>query len=231
MSASRHRASRRDVPAYQVAEAASYLHVAPATLRSWVVGRQYPTRSGTRRFHPLIHPADSKHRVLSFNNLVESHVLRALRATHGTAIPQIRAALDYARRELGIDRLLLSRELWTDKRDLFLERYGQLVNLSRSGQLAMRALLDVYLSRIEWDERSLPLRLYPLVRGEAPDAPRYIAIDPHVGFGRPIVLRQGVSTQAIVDRVDAGETVQEVADDYDLTAAEVNEAIVYVRAA
>ena len=40
---------------------------------------------------------------------------------------------------------------------------------------------------------------------------RSIAIDPKIAFGRPIVRRVGVTTAAIVDRIDAGETVAEVA--------------------
>ncbi|MDQ3698955.1 MAG: DUF433 domain-containing protein [Gemmatimonadota bacterium] len=222
---------RRDIAAYPVADAAGYIRVAPATLRSWVVGREYPTSSGVRHFRPLIRPADRTRRLLSFNNLVEAHVLRALRTTHGTPIPAIRKALDYAESELGIERLLLSRELCTDKRDLFLDRYGELINLSRSGQLAMRAVLEMHLSRIERDSSALPLRLYPFVRTEAADASRHIAIDPEVGFGRPIVRRRGISTHVIVDRIDAGESVEALAEDYGLEPSEVEEAVVYERAA
>lgn len=223
--------SRRDMPAYPVTEAAGYVRVAPATLRSWVMGRAYATRSGTRRFHPLIMPADRERRLLSFNNLVEAHVLRALRTTHGTAIPQIRKALDYAERELGVGRLLLSPELCTDSVDLFLDRYGELINLSRSGQLAMKAMLTLHLKRIERDEASLPMRLYPFVHGETVETPHHIAIDPDIGFGRPIIRRRGVATQVIVDRIDAGETVEEIAEDYGLDHEEVEEAILYERAA
>lgn len=224
--------SRRDTAAYPVSEAASYLRLAPATLRSWVSGREYLTRSGSRRFAPLIRPATRAPRpLLSFNNLVEAHVLRALRTTHGTPIRAIRKALDYAGRELGMEHLLLSPELCTDRRDLFLDRYGELINLSRSGQLAMREMLEMYLSRIERDERSLPMRLYPFVRAEGSHEPKLIAIDPEVGFGRPILHSRGVSTRVIVDRVDAGESLEELAEDYRLDLSEVREAIMYERAA
>jgi uncharacterized protein (DUF433 family) len=223
--------TRGDLPAYPMAEAAAYVRVAPATLRSWLIGRPYETSKGVRHSQPLIRPADRKLRLLSFNNLVEAHVLRALRTTHGTPIPAIRKALSYCESSLGVDRLLLSPELRTDKRDLFLDRYGELINLSRSGQLAIRAVLDTYLSRIEWDSSSFPMRLYPFVRTESVDAPHHIAIDPDVGFGRPILRRRGVSTRAIVDRIDAGETVEALAEDYGLDPSEVEEAIVYERAA
>jgi uncharacterized protein (DUF433 family) len=52
-----------------------------------------------------------------------------------------------------------------------------------------------------------------------------------VAFGRPIVRRAGVSTEAIADRIDAGETVAAVADDYDLSTEEVEQAVLYSRAA
>ena len=222
--------SRRDLPAYPVAEAALYARIAPATLRSWVVGRGYETTRGVRRFQPLLSLADPRHRLLSFNNLVEVHVLRALRTTHGTPIGSIRKALHYAERELGVERLLLSRELCTDKRDLFLDRYGELINLSRSGQMAMRAVLESHLKRIEWDADEFPMRLYPFVRTESAAAPRHVAIDPDIGFGRPILLSRGVATRAIVDRIDAGESPETVAADYALSLLEVEEAVLYERA-
>nr|WP_255429300.1 DUF433 domain-containing protein [Ramlibacter albus] len=58
-----------------------------------------------------------------------------------------------------------------------------------------------------------------------------IAIDPKIAFGRPILMRVGVSTAAIADRIDAGESVDGVADDYDLSPDEVQQAVLYARAA
>ncbi len=93
----------------------------------------------------------------------------------------------------------------------------------------MRKLLETYLRRVEWED-SFPIRLYPFVSGEAAAA-RPIAIDPDVAFGRPIVARNSVSTATIAERIDAGENVTQVADDYELTTEEVEEAVVYERAA
>jgi uncharacterized protein (DUF433 family) len=58
-----------------------------------------------------------------------------------------------------------------------------------------------------------------------------IAIDPAIAFARPVLLSRGISTRAIVDRIDAGETPQDVAKDYDLTPDEVEQAVLYERAA
>jgi uncharacterized protein (DUF433 family) len=47
----------------------------------------------------------------------------------------------------------------------------------------------------------------------------------------PIVIRAGVSTEAIAGRIDAGETVEALAEDYDLKPEEIEEAVLYERAA
>lgn len=56
----------RSQPAYTLAEAARYLKVAPATLRAWIVGRDYPKAGGTVHSKALIRPARHPPPTLSF---------------------------------------------------------------------------------------------------------------------------------------------------------------------
>lgn len=221
----------RDNPAYTLAEAARYLRLPPATLRSWVLGRRYPVTGGAGHFHPLIRPASRQPPLLSFWNLIEAHVVRSLRTEHGVPVQALRQALGYAEKRLHIRRLLLRQELCTDAGDLFLERYGRLINLSASGQLAMRRMFAEHLKRVEWDERMFPVRLFPFVSAGAPAPDHPIAIDPQISFGRPVVLRMGISTAAIADRIDVGESVIEIAEDYELSPDEIEQAVLYERAA
>lgn len=223
--------SARDQPAYTLAEAARYLKLPVATLRSWVVGRGYPTASGVERFHPLIRPAQRQPPVLSFSNLIEAHVVRSLRTDHGVSVKALRRALRYAEQALHIERLLLRKEICTEAGVVFLERYGQLINLSASGQLAMRRVFGEHLERVVWDTQRFPVRLYPFLSAEVPTPERPIAIDPQIAFGRPVVVRKGVSTRVIAERIDAGETVRDLATDYGLSAEEIEEAALYERAA
>ena len=183
------------------------------------------------RYPALIHAADPTACILSFKNLIEAHVLRSLRSKHEMALPQIRKAIKYAESGLGIERLLLSSELQASAGDLFLEKYGQLINLNKSGQLAMRATLELYLRRVEWDANELPHRLFPFTSSDDASHDRRIMIDPKIGFGRPILAAVGVATSAIAERIDAGETPEEVAADYGVTVADVTEAVVYEQAA
>ena len=224
-------ASDRDFAAYTLAEAARYLRLPAATLRSWVLGRQYPTADGSGQFPPLMRPASRRPPLLSFSNLIEAHVLRSLRTDHGVPVKALRGALAYAERTLGIDRLLLRPELRPEAGKVFLNRYGGLIELSASGQLAMHRLFAEHLKRVEWDSSRFPVRLYPFLSAAAPSEARPIVIDPRIAFGRPVVQRKGISTSAIAERIDAGETVDDIATDYELGPSEIEQAIVYERAA
>lgn len=94
----------------------------------------------------------------------------------------------------------------------------------------MRRMFAEHLKRAEWDVRCLPARLYPFV-SETDVSAKPIAIDPAIAFGRPVVLRMGISTRAIAERIDAGETIVDLVTDYDLTASEIEQAVLYERAA
>ncbi len=219
----------RNQPTYAAAEASRYLKLPAATLRSWVIGRPYPKGDSVGHSRPLIHPPQKQPLLLSFWNLIEAHVLRSLRTEHAVSIRAVREALRYAEKSENIERLLLRKDLETEAGKLFLRKYGELIELSGSGQLAMRKLFEEHLKRVEWDEWQFPVRLYPFVSGDPERRP--IAIDPSIAFGRPIVLRAGVSTGVIAERIDAGESVADLADDYGLTSEEVEQAVVYERAA
>jgi uncharacterized protein (DUF433 family) len=81
---------------------------------------------------------------------------------------------------------------------------------------------------VERDESGLPVRLFPYY-ARCPPASRIVAIDPRIAFGRPVILRTGVSTRAIKGRIDSGESPAAVAADYDLTDEEVRQALLFER--
>jgi len=179
---------------------------------------------------PLLRAQSGVTHLISFNNLVEAHVLRALRTKDGIRMAAVRKSIDYAEQELGITRLLLSNELRTSGQDIFLDRLSELITLSRSGQLAMRQMLGVYLQRVDRDDDALPFRFYPLRPAWSEDR-KPIVIDPRISFGRPTVAGSGVSTAALVDRYDAGESFQALAHDYRLKISQIEDAVFYERAA
>lgn len=218
-------ADPRDLPLYSQWEAAHFIGVSPSTIRGWINRRAQSGPEGSRFREPLIIVPDENDGRLSFNNLVEAYVINSLRTKHAVSIKAVRQALQYAEEELGVDRLLLRRELcWSG--DLFWDELSSLINLSRSGQFAMRQVVESYLHRIDWDEATgLPIRLFPFIttKSEA----KSVVIDPRISFGQPTLRGKGVSTAVIARRVDAGEEVADVARDYDVDVDLVHDALIY----
>ncbi len=216
----------REFAAYTVSEAARYVRIPAPTLRTWVVRSSDISRPNRCMQSPLIIAPERDPIRLSFNNIIEAYVLRALRTRHGVSISAARRAIDEAENNLGVKRLLLCPELRTNAGELFLDTYSTLISLNRASQLGIRLVLQEYLERIEVDEANRPARLFPSNRTD-----KVIVLDPWVAFGRPIVARRGISTSAIVSRINAGETEEEIAQDYNLQIIEVEEAVVYEQAA
>lgn len=218
----------RDVlntPAYSIAEAARYLDIPMATLRYWVLGGPYQTQRGPKQAPPVIRLADLHERLLSFVNLVEAHVLDALRRQHHVSLPRVRTALGYLARTLCAEHPLADRSLQTDGLDLFVERYGALINASRAGQTAMRAMLVAHLQRIERNPAGAPVRLYPFTRKHDLEEPRVVMMDPSIQYGRPVLVGSGIPTAVIAERYKAGESIHDLAGDYGRAPQEIEEAI------
>ncbi len=203
----------------------------PATLRSWVAGRSYPVAAGgTGHFAPLIRLDDPNRQYLSFINLVEAHVLAAMRRRHGVKLPKVRQALNYVQRQFHKDRPLIEESFQTNGLDLFIERYGQMINASREGQEAMREVMKAYLQRIDRDAKGLPVKLYPFTRKTdtplvAKDNPRDVVIDPAVSYGQPVISGTGIPVNEIYERYRAGDSIKQLSKDFRLKDSAIEEAI------
>lgn len=218
----------RDMPAYSIAEASHYLQMPSSTLRSWAKGRPYPTEAGPKFFEPLIvlpETVNGNPPALSFVNVVEAHVLDALRRTYRIAMHKVREALKFLEQQYPSKHPLADQSFETDGVHLFVEKYGQLINITQQGQLAMRSILLVYLSRIERDAAGIPVKLYLFTRLRSADEPKTIVMDPYVSFGRPVLTGTGITTAIIAERYKAGESIEELAHDYDLPPKSIQEAI------
>jgi uncharacterized protein (DUF433 family) len=213
----------RELPAYTIREAAHYLHLPVATLKSWVVGRYYPTRTGRKFFAPVIDLPDKKIGLLSFFNLVEAHVLSAFRRTHEIELRKIRSAMKYVRARFGCGHPLIDQRFETDGARLFIEKLGVLVDASAQGQIVMDTIRP-YFKRLEFSGDTV-VRLYPFTRRTIEDSPMSVFIDPRYSFGRPSLARSHVPTAVIADRYKAGDSVEDLAKDYGCEPLDIQEGL------
>lgn len=215
----------RDIPTYSISDAAKYLRIPSGTIRSWTVGRHYPISNGSNFFKPLIVTKDLKPRLLSFTNLVEIHVLRAIRKHHKIQLDKVRIALDYIDEQFQVSHPLARERFRTDGVDLFIERYGSLINASKCGQTDMKDAFNAHLERIEPDDTGLAIKLYPFTRSHEEDNPRIVVIDPRIAFGRLAIADTGIATSILAERYQAGDSIEDLAYDYDCDRLKIEEAI------
>ncbi|MGE5114685.1 MAG: DUF433 domain-containing protein [Acidobacteriaceae bacterium] len=224
----------RDLPIYSSAEASFYLDVPKVTIHNWLRARTFKDKV----FQPLVVPADPVAPTLSYNNLAELHILSVVTRVHKVKMKDVRRAMDYIKENYPSSHPLLSREFRTDGHDLFAKiaeggrldpETNQIVNFTRHGQLGLSEILEQYLERVIRDENFLPLKFYPVARGQDKNQ-KIVCIMPTVSSGRPIIDEIGIPVSSLWNRFDAGDTIPELADDYEISEDAVRAAIRYVEA-
>lgn len=215
----------RRTPAYPFIEAAHYLNMPVSTLRSWCIGQDYRVSGKVRRFRPLIELDGGKSEGLSFLNLVEAHVLAAIRRRHDIPLPKVREALAFMQAKMNTPRPLVQHSFQTDGVNLFVDELSSLVNVTREGQIEMKELLLAHLHRIERDPAGLPVRLFPFTRTGTQAREAAVQIDPTIAFGRPSLRGRAVPTAVLADRFKAGEPMTDLANDFAVTVEVIEDAI------
>lgn len=222
----------RLIPTYSLVEATHYLQLPLSTLESWIRGRYYPTSRGQRHFEPVIIRPDQNLPLLSFMNLVEAHILDAIRYRHRVPLKKVRDAISYLRRASGSLHPLADYWFQLKGVDLIVDEGGLLVNATKQGQIEMKDVIRAYLQRVSRDPEGAAESLYPYLTRHPEDVeeqPKLVLINPRIAFGKPILVGVGVPTAVIADRIRAGESVIELARDYACKASEIEEAIRYER--
>lgn len=221
-------ADPREVPLYTVPAASRYLKIPQRTVRDWVMGWKYQTKSGKRLLDPVIKLPKPSVPILSFMNLVEAHVLGGMRRLENVSFPRVRNALSFLEQELPSPHPLADQLFETDGVNLFIRMLDQIINISQNGQIEMQEVVSGYLRRIDRSISAGAVRLYPFLKKEPSfDEPRRVMIDPLISFGRPVLVGTGVPTDVVAERFYAGDTFDDLAKDYDITPAQVEEAIRY----
>jgi uncharacterized protein (DUF433 family) len=224
------------LPAYPLDLAAHILLLPKSTLKAWVFGATWePKDEPLRIFEPLIDPPDRAVQMLSFVNLVEAHVLKAVRRKHFVHMAKVRDAIRHLKEKFESQHPLADIDLLAGGKDLFLQEYAELLNLTMGRQVAMEFLV-VYLSRIDRD-LGRAVKLYPFViqplriGSEVIDQDsKVIAIDPYVSYGRPVEDGTGIATDAIAERFWGGDSIDELVEAFGRTKTEIEFAIRYERA-
>ncbi|WP_406401346.1 DUF433 domain-containing protein [Streptomyces sp. NBC_00879] len=205
-------------------ETSSYLEIPSSTLTSWLKG----TAAGA----PLVHqvePARKGQPSVPFIAVAEAHVLRSLRSL-GLRMSEIREAAAAVRNAFDTPYGLVSKRIATDGVDIFVEHGFRDLRRARDGQAPIHEVVSDYLRYLTWDAdddfpSSLRLRQYP---DSVP-----VVIDPRFGRGLPVIAANRVPVKAVTDLWEAGESVEDIAYEFDMSAEQVDslcDAVVHLAA-
>ncbi len=218
-------------PLYTLTEAARLVDLPVATLRSWARGRDFPTASGEiRRSDALVTDAGAGRAgfaTMPFVGLAEAAFLAAVKKT-GVPMQRIRPALERLRDEMGIEHALASQMLYTDGAELLrsvgaaagaTDRELELV-VVRTDQGVFTPVVRNFLSHVRFGASGYAESIRLPKYGEAD-----VIVDPRFGFGQPVLESNGVRIEAVLDRFHAGESMDVIADDFNIPRKTVEQLI------
>lgn len=208
-------------PLYSFAEADRLARVSSGTSKRWVKGYWYWDESGEERIArpPITSPGER--RAVSFFDLIGVVAIREMRKAR-LSLPQIRKVVNYCQRELSVEYPLVTESFKTDGRQIFIEAEdGFLLDvLHHRGAQVWAEALDPFLRTIDY-QQELARRWWPLGRE------MNVVVDPDYGFGLPVISGSGVRTEIIAERFRAGDGSVEIAEDFGVRVAEVEDALRY----
>lgn len=202
------------LPSYLVQEAARYAQTTPKTIRNWQGRGDLVERAIASRDPNLS---------LSYMQLIEVAVVAAFRRA-GIKLADIKAARDWLATAFKSEYPFAEFEFKRRGKELLVDYgkvekkngKGKLLAPSKGGQLVWEGIVGDLLRDFEYD-KNIALRWHVVGKSEP------IVIDPRVSFGAPNV--RGIPTWIVKGRWDAGETVAEIAEDFDLKPVLVTDAL------
>ena len=209
--------ARLSLPVYTVGAAARYAETNTQRVSYWQRG------GGDGQAATLSRSANT--RLLSYLELIEVAVVATMRSL-GVPLVRIRRAREYAVKELktqhpfadynwkskGLHLLLQLRELEPDA------QVDNAIIGDTHGQMAWHGMVTERFGEFDY-EGGLVLTWHPRGRDNG------VTIDPRIVFGTPAV--RGVPTWAIRQRYEAGQTQEDIVDDFRLDVKDVMDALTF----
>lgn len=199
------------LPVYSVSEAARYAQTAASTVSRW--------HHGTGSLVPAL-PGKEKGEPLSYLQLVEVAFVASFRGA-GVSLQRIRKSREFLREKFGSEFPFATYQFLTEGKHI-LVRYlddaeaDTLVKADENGQIAWKPIMGNRFAQFEY-AGGLTIQWRPF------DLDSPVIIDPRVAFGSPAV--RGVPTWALKGRHLSGESIEEIAEDFNLTPHEVKKAL------
>ncbi|MHB1251789.1 MAG: DUF433 domain-containing protein [Acidimicrobiales bacterium] len=210
-------ASILDRELYDESLAARTLGVPQSTLHWWLEGGV----RRNRRYDPVLRSTPTGSRAVTWGEFVEARYLREYRRTLGVPLTGLRSFISYLRDELGVNYPLAYARPWVGPDRHLLVKAQEIAQLPtdlwpaifepHSGITMLLPEAEQFLTRVEFDDPVIGpvVRMFPAGKSSP------VVIDPELRFGSPTVV--GVPTEVLAEQVRAGDLIEAVAEDFDLS--------------
>lgn len=209
---------------YAPGDASRLTTVPTARIRRWLSGRKRQYKGEAVFDEPLWDsqiPEIDGSLFLGFRDLIELRLVDGFRKQK-LSMPYLRKVVESAQKLIGDTHPFSTAKFKTDGERLYFEilettREPQLIEVL-SGQHAFHSIVSKGLQDIEFEAGVAALWRPGEGNGE-------VVVDPARSFGQPILDRYGTSTAAIYLAYDAGRSVREIADAFEMDEKAVKSAI------
>ena len=213
-------------PLYEYTQASRLLGVPPSTLLWWLEGRE-------PRHAPVLRQQSTGSKVMTWGEFVEARYLAAYRR-RDVPLQQIRRFIAVLREETGAEFPLAMERPWIGSGKRLLLTASEQSDLDPefrplyvpvTGQLLLTPAAQAFLDVVEFSPGDGADGVVHRLRPAGQKSP--VVIDPNLRAGLASV--GGISTVALKELVDAGESIESVAEDFDLGLDETIAALEFER--
>ncbi|MEO8528530.1 MAG: DUF433 domain-containing protein [Pseudolysinimonas sp.] len=208
------------IPLYTQGEAAGMIGTPQSTFNRWATG--YTTTSGYRKPPFVTVERPGRGYTVPFVGLAEAWIVRAFTRA-GVPMARIRPALEQLRTQIGVDHALASERLKTDGVEILwdLRKHDAAFDdnrlvVVRNGQTAFGEIVREHLKHLDYRDGFVGQLRIPRANGAD------LTLDPQINFGQPTLTQYGIRIDDILSRISAGETIEDVASDFDLPMTTVS---------
>lgn len=206
---------------YSEPEAARLLGLPTSTLHYWLHG----AKRGRNTYQPVLRPEPIDRRWVSWAEFIEAGWLSAYRRGKNVPMVELRSFISDLRDRAGVPYPLAHFQPLTSGRNLVVEAQ-EASKLDPNYRLVLfvddQYLLSYagvrFMDQVVW-RGDLAAGWKPA----GPDSP--VTVAPDVRFGRPAI--KGVSTASLFEQSESGASLEELAEDFGLTATDVHWALAY----
>lgn len=215
---------------YTVPDAARLTRVSTGRIRRWLQGYKFRTKKKEHHsralWHGQLEPIE-RSLALGFLDLIEIRFVAAIRNA-GVSWAMLRKAHEKGVDLFKTDHPFCTRGFVTDGREIFVELHKEtgersLLSIVNSQHVFIEVIRP-FLKELEFDANHTTL-----LRWRPATSRRLVVLDPTRNFGRPIIFRHGVPTEILASAAKVCDSVEDVSRWYEVTTAEVEDAVEFER--